>query len=342
MKNLFIDSNIWLSLYHFTNDDLVQFGKLKELIGKDIKLLIPHQVHDEIYRNREAKLKDAFKSFEIKSIQYPAFCKEYAEYKQFSADYSNIIFRHKQWVKKINEDVINQSLPADKTIQDFFSVSGLIDCDFCIDKAYMRFRIGNPPGKDNKYGDAINWECLLATVPEGEDLYLISSDKDYKSGIFEDRINPFLMAEWQEKKKSNIYFYTNLVPFLSEHFKNIELKTEQDKQNLIDRLFASPNFETTHGIVAMMRKHVGWTDNQIERICLAATTNSQVAWILYDEDILSFYCDLLSHVDQRKIKEPAVKRILEEIANAIVEKEAEARDCAKAEADDAIEEFFKH
>ena len=79
MKNLFIDSNIWLSLYHFTNDDLVQFGKLKELIGKDIKLLIPHQVHDEIYRNREAKLKDAFKSFEIKSIQYPAFCKEYAE-----------------------------------------------------------------------------------------------------------------------------------------------------------------------------------------------------------------------------------------------------------------------
>ena len=28
MKNLFIDTNIWLSLYHFTNDDLTQFQKL--------------------------------------------------------------------------------------------------------------------------------------------------------------------------------------------------------------------------------------------------------------------------------------------------------------------------
>ena len=35
MKNLFIDSNVWLSLYHFTNDDLAQFGKLKEILGQD-------------------------------------------------------------------------------------------------------------------------------------------------------------------------------------------------------------------------------------------------------------------------------------------------------------------
>ena len=36
MKNLFIDANIWLSLYHFTSDDLEQFGKLKSLIGTDL------------------------------------------------------------------------------------------------------------------------------------------------------------------------------------------------------------------------------------------------------------------------------------------------------------------
>ena len=38
MKNLFIDSNIWLSLYHFTSDDLTQFEKLKDFLDKDIKL----------------------------------------------------------------------------------------------------------------------------------------------------------------------------------------------------------------------------------------------------------------------------------------------------------------
>ena len=30
MKYVFIDTNIWLSLYHFTNDDLTQFEKLKD------------------------------------------------------------------------------------------------------------------------------------------------------------------------------------------------------------------------------------------------------------------------------------------------------------------------
>lgn len=66
MKNLFIDSNVWLSLYHFTNDDLAQFGKLKEILGQDIKLYIPKQVYDEVLRNREAKLKDAFNALKSK------------------------------------------------------------------------------------------------------------------------------------------------------------------------------------------------------------------------------------------------------------------------------------
>ena len=51
MKYLFIDSNIWLSIYHFTNDDLEQFKKLKDLINRDIKLFIPLQVYDEVIRN---------------------------------------------------------------------------------------------------------------------------------------------------------------------------------------------------------------------------------------------------------------------------------------------------
>ena len=79
MKNLFIDTNIWLSLYHFTNDDLNQFNKLKDLLDDEVRLFVPRQVKDEITRNRESKLKDALSSFEIKDIKYPAFCKEYGE-----------------------------------------------------------------------------------------------------------------------------------------------------------------------------------------------------------------------------------------------------------------------
>ena len=39
MKNLFIDTNIWLSLYDFTSNDLGEFLKLKEHIGDSVKLI---------------------------------------------------------------------------------------------------------------------------------------------------------------------------------------------------------------------------------------------------------------------------------------------------------------
>lgn len=313
MKNLFIDSNIWLSLYHFTNDDLEQFAKLNKIIGQEIKLFIPQQVYNEVSRNREAKLKDAFKYFEIKEIRYPAFCKEYDEYEEFQNDYSNLIKRYNAWYRKIKLDVQNHSLPADTTIHSFFKVAGLIGCDAFVENAYTRYRIGNPPGKDNKYGDAINWECLLATVPDEEDLYFISSDKDYRSEIFDNAFNPFLTEEWEQKKKSNIHFYTNLVPFLNRHFEDIKLKTEQEKQDLIDRLEASPNFVTTHGLVAMMSKYTGWTETQIESICSAAENNTQVGWILGDLDVLNFYCRLLSSINYGKLDDSATKRIMEHV-----------------------------
>lgn len=299
MKNLFIDSNIWLSLYYFTNDDLVQFEKLKELNGTDIKLFLPQQVYDEVNRNRETKLKEAFKQFEIKQIQFPVFCKEYEEYEQFSKDYKSLVQQYKIWKDKIDEDIKNQSLPADKTINEFFASTNLLECNSLISTAFNRYKIGNPPGKDNKYGDAINWECLLLSVPDNEDLYLISSDKDYRSDLFDNMINPFLAREWQQKKHSNIFFYTNLVPFLNEHFKDIQLRNEQEKIELISKLKKSRNFESTHGIIAMMSKHTGWTDTQIEDICLAAENNTQVNWILSDEDVWNFYYRLLSKIEHK-------------------------------------------
>ena len=333
MKNLFIDSNIWLSLYHFTNDDLVQFGKLKELNGTDIKLFVPQQVYDEVKRNRGAKLKEAFKQFEIKPVQFPVFCKDYEEYAQFSNDYKSIIQRHKAWKEKIDTDIKNQSLPADKTINEIFETTTLLECDSVVEKAFNRYRIGNPPGKDDKYGDAINWECLLSSVPDGEDLYLISSDKDYRSDLFDDMINPFLEEEWKRKKHSNIFFYKNLVPFLNDHFMDIQLRSEQEKQELISKLTHSTNFLSTHGIIAMMCKYDGWTESQIEDICLAAETNTQVGWILGDADVLDFYSRLLSRVKYEDLSDCATSRVMEIVFVNISQRETDAETDYKAEAD---------
>ena len=143
MKNLFIDSNIWLSLYHFTSDDLTQFEKLKDFLDKDIRLWIPHQVYDEVLRNREAKIQDAFKKFEFSKIQYPVFCRQYDEYTQFTTDYNELLKRHTAWKRKIEGDIQSVNLPADKTIKLLFEAAGLLKCDSVVDEAYNRYRIGN-------------------------------------------------------------------------------------------------------------------------------------------------------------------------------------------------------
>lgn len=317
MKNLFIDTNIWLSLYHFTNDDLNQFNKLKDMLDDGIRLFVPRQVKDEITRNRESKLKDALSSFEINNIKYPAFCKEYDEYEFFCKDYAGLVKRYNAWEKKIRKDIIDETLPADLVIRELIEKAGIIECDEYVTLAYNRYRIGNPPGKDNKYGDAINWECLLNCVPDGEDLYFISSDKDYKSIMSNDDFNPFLREEWKENKGSEIVFYKNLISFLSEHIKNIKLKTEEEKEDLIDDLAESCNFMTTHGIIAMLKKHTGWTEEQIEKLCQIAEDNTQVAWILTDEDVYQFYKELIEKVDYDNMNDCATRRMIDNIQGCI-------------------------
>lgn len=338
MKNVFIDTNIWLSLYHFTNDDLSQFEKLKDMLGKSINLIVPRQVYDEITRNREAKIMDALKSFDLKMPKYPVFCKGYDDFEQLQKELSSIAKKFKDFKCKIEADITSEELPADKTLRTFFSIIDLIPCDDYIQKAYNRYRIGNPPGKNNKYGDAINWECILDIVPDGEDLYFISADKDYHSLVSDENMNPFLLKEWEDKKDSKVYFYSTLVGFLNAHVKEIQLKVETDKQKLIDELYESDSFASTHGIIASLKKYSGWTEQQVERICSALVNNNQVSWIIEDQDILDFYNTIVAKFNYEELSDCSIKQAIE----IINETGNNQQSNYEAEKDETHEEYYKH
>jgi predicted nucleic acid-binding protein len=54
--NLFLDANIFLSFYAFSNSDIEQLKQLKkEVKDGNITLLVSDQLVNEIERNREAK-----------------------------------------------------------------------------------------------------------------------------------------------------------------------------------------------------------------------------------------------------------------------------------------------
>src|SRR3982751_4379769 len=81
--NLFIDTNVFLSFFHLSSDDLEELRKLAALLrAQQAKLWLPEQVNDEFFRNRDTKIADALKRLrEAKlNLSYPKMCKDYPEY----------------------------------------------------------------------------------------------------------------------------------------------------------------------------------------------------------------------------------------------------------------------
>lgn len=220
--------------------------------------------------------------------------KGYKEYKELVKIRINYNKKLKNLLNQVDSDIEMQTLHADKVIKEIFSKLVIIRrTEKIINKAIIRYNIGNPPGKDKSYGDAINWEMLLQGVSENEDLYFISADKDFKSVINANRLNPYLSKEWKNKKNTEIFFYKSLTEFFNNHMKDIELKNENEKNILIEKFKNSDSFQETHNLIYKMQRYTSWTNEQIKSLIEISFNNSQVYFINKDEDIVSFYRNIL-------------------------------------------------
>lgn len=189
--NLFIDTNILLSFYHFTSEDLEELNKLVVLLKqKKVKLYLLEQIVDEFQRNRENKIMDALKQLQESrlKLELPQLCKDFEEYptlKELQKEYEK---QRSTSVDKIMKNVVEHTLKADKTIKDLFEKAKRLPTDDDqMAKARVRMEVGNPPWKNRSLGDAINWETLLKHVLVGENLYFVTSDKDYSSSVDQNR-----------------------------------------------------------------------------------------------------------------------------------------------------------
>src|SRR6056297_914624 len=187
--NLFLDTNVLLSFYHFNKDDTKELKKLNTLVrDNSIKLLMTQQVIDEYYRNRTNKIKDSISKLkeQRKAPKFPRIATSYKKYNDVIEAYKNYDKEYQNLIEKIYEDIKNFTLPADSIIKDLFKLSTVLEVeDFIIEKAKKRMIIGNPPGKKNSHGDAINWETLLNNKDSIEELHFISIDADYESVLNE-------------------------------------------------------------------------------------------------------------------------------------------------------------
>lgn len=308
--NLFIDTNIYLTFYHFTSEDLEELRKLLVVLGVgDMVLFLPEQVKWEYTRNRESKIADALKRFSTMKLpdQFPQICKQYSQFQDLQELIKEYEKLRSKLITHVENDVNNKTLLADGIIKELFEKANTIKVtDEILTDARTRLDVGNPPGKKgDPCGDAINWEILLKEVPEREDLYLITDDRDYLSQVNDNNIAQFLLEEWQKRKKSNIFFYKRLSAFFKDRFPDIKLASELEKELAILNLITSPSFESTHLAIVKLSKFTDFSNTQINEIVEASISNSQIYWINDDEDVKNFLCNIIngreSVIDSRNL-----------------------------------------
>lgn len=301
MDNLhvFIDTNIWLSFYAYNKDDLEQLQKVITLINSGkLKLYTNDQLRDEFYRNREKKLQESIKEFSKISIPkgMPRYMNAYYEadeYRKTVALYEKL---RDSLVNRAKEEAQAKTLEADKLFASIIEATMPIKLmDETIQKALARRLRGNPPGKPNSLGDQIHWEVLLAEVPKGSDLHIVSKDGDFESSLNQGAADQFLVDEWAEKKTGILSIHAELRPFLNSKFPDIKLVVDTEKGEAVSRLVNSTSFAATHAAIeglALFADDLSW--EEADMLFVAAINNSQVSWIGSDDDVCTFYKKLMA------------------------------------------------
>ena len=285
-RNLYIDTNVFLTFYHFSNEDLEELKKLIALIDtKNIRLYIPEQTRNEFNRNREVKIADSLDKLRGTKLgnQFPMICHAYDEYDLMKKAIKNFETNKSKLLEKLQHDAETETLLADEILNQLFSKAEIIETtDEILNRAILRYDIGNPPGKDKSYGDAINWESLLEKAPNSYDLYFISDDKDYYSKLNEKKFNEYLIKEWKVNKKSDLHYFRRLTDFFKKHYPDIEISSETEKEIIIKSLIEAYSFDNAKIVIRKLSDFDNFSIKQLNDITSAFATKNQIYWIKND------------------------------------------------------------
>lgn len=309
--NLFLDTNVYLSFYKMSGDDIEELRKLSVTVqAGTTTLYMPDQVRNEFHRNRESAIAESLRLLQDAKLptSFPRLFLDYPGYRDLRATLTNYEKQRADLLTHVRSAAAAKELHADKVINELFALAQLIPLtDDILDAARRRFDLGNPPGKGKSYGDAINWESLLATVPSGEGLLFVTSDADYMSKLEPALLSAFLRAEWEEGKHSAVAVYGTLSALFKQHYPDIRLAAELEKELAVDKLIGSENFLETHSAIYAVSQYADFSPEQAQALVEAANRNTQIRWILGDDDVYAFFAGVAARyqdvIEPREVAE---------------------------------------
>lgn len=297
MISLFIDANVYLRFYAYTDDDLIELEKLHALIeAGELRLFKNEQLEDEVARNRESKISSALETFKKSgpNIQIPRFALHFDEAQQLLELSKQFQDAKTGLNSKINEEIEQGELRADNLIKQLLAAAKDLPVDGgVLERARWRQVRGNPPGKSDSIGDQIHWETLLDGAEAGQNLHIVSNDRDFASKLDPEAPNSKLAEEWTEKCGGALSVYKSLGDFAKAHFGDIKLPSDVKKASAISKLVNTTNFENTHKQISRLSELFSEITTEEALIILQAIIdNNQIGWIADDEDVRSFYTKL--------------------------------------------------
>ncbi len=294
--NLFLDSNIYLSFYRLSDDDLEELQKLTVVVkSKNTALYVTDQVRDEFNRNREGVIAGSLKAFETSKLPsgFPRLVMNYPDYEAMTKALAEYDKHRNSLSREVREAAANKKLHADGIIDELFKLARKVPMTEDIwTAAQQRFDLGKPPGKDASYGDAVNWESLLDVVPDGEDLLFVTGDSDYSSKLDILLLADALLSEWKMKKKSTVTLYKNLNSLFKDKYPTIKLASELERELAIIDLATSSNFVQTHAAIRRLDAYTDFSADEARELINAAISNDQIHRIYDDDDVYEFFTQL--------------------------------------------------
>lgn len=315
--HLFLDANIYLGFFKLSGDDLEELRKLAVAVRSgDTVLYLTDQVRDEFKRNRAASISESLKVVEAAQLPkaYPRLFTNLDGYPEMRKTLESFEQQRATLLDQARTAALKSDLHADHLIRDLFEIGCRIPLSAEIrSAAETRHRLGNPPGKKDSLGDAVNWESLLDAVPERENLVLVSADRDYASRLDPHLVDEFLASEWSEVKNGRVVLYDSLTSLFKDHYPSIHLAADLERSLAIDALIASPNFRSTHLAIQKLSSFADFSATEAASLVDAAHANSQIRLILGDVDVRAFYRSLLERFGD-ELPEDSVAMLREALA----------------------------
>ncbi len=243
-EQILIDTNIYLEYFRMSSATTSSLEWLLDSLEKErLDLILPKQIEDEYWRNKQSTINQARKEIINQLPQKPKLpspVKNLPEAKKVEEFYSKFKKSFDRLVKKYDKEFKKKTKTEELIEKIFDKAERVADNPKIIKKAYYRYLKGNPPGKNKSFGDAIIWETLLEKFIN-QDLTIMTEDEDWYTDKEKKSLNELLTIEWRRKTKKKLKFSVSLASFINQFTGKTTIKKTVVQEEKAPKEYFSPN-----------------------------------------------------------------------------------------------------